>query len=64
MHLVRLRDGRRCVADIRELLSVRDGAYVTSSLYSYNMAEDVFETGEQPYGWKLRGHRADERLSS
>ncbi len=64
VHLVRLRDGRRCVAEIRELLSVRDGAYVTSSLYSYNIAEDAFESGEQPYGWKLWGHRSDERLSN
>lgn len=59
VHLERLRDGRRLVADIRELLSVRDGAYVTSSLFHYNFETDAFEAGEQPYGWKLGGRRYD-----
>lgn len=57
VHLVRLRDGRRCVAEIRELLSVRDGSYVTSCLHRYDISADAFEAVEQPYGWKLCGHR-------
>lgn len=60
VHLVRLRDGRRCVAEIRELLTVRDGGYVTSCLYQYNMSNDTFETVEKPYGWKLSGRRLND----
>lgn len=61
VHLVRLRDGRRVVGEIRELLAVRDGAYVTTSLFSYDMETDSFNVGEQPFGWKIGGRRMDDR---
>lgn len=59
VHLMRQRNGRRCIAEIREVLSVRDGAYVTSPLFRYNLETDDFEmVASHPSGWKLSGRRS------
>lgn len=42
IHVGRLRDGRRKITEIHEIVGVQDGHYVIQELFSYNPSQDEF----------------------
>ncbi|MDF3866417.1 type 4b pilus Flp biogenesis ATPase TadA [Pseudomonas denitrificans (nom. rej.)] len=55
VQITRLSNGRRCVSEILEVLEVRDGVYVTNSLFSLDRrGTGQFVRAAQPGGIKFR----------
>lgn len=55
VQITRLSNGRRCVSEILEVLEVRDGVYVTNSLFSLDRrGTGQFVRTAQPSGLKFR----------
>lgn len=55
VQITRLSNGRRCVSEILEVLEVRDGVYVTNSLFSLDRrGSGQFVRTAQPSGVKFR----------
>lgn len=48
VQLVRLRDGTRCVSEVRELVAVRDGQFVTTVLYERDPENGRFIRRDDP----------------
>ncbi|AGA34143.1 Type II/IV secretion system ATP hydrolase TadA/VirB11/CpaF, TadA subfamily [Thioalkalivibrio nitratireducens DSM 14787] len=42
INIVRLPSGRRCISEVLELIELREGAYVTNTLFSYDRAQNRF----------------------
>lgn len=62
VQLTRLPDGRRCVAEILEVVGVRENTYVTNTLFKYDRRQGIFVREVlHPSSEKLRGvFRAEE----
>ncbi|MFR0693660.1 type 4b pilus Flp biogenesis ATPase TadA [Enterobacterales bacterium AE_CKDN230030158-1A_HGKHYDSX7] len=55
VQITRLANGRRCISEILEVLEVRDGVYVTNSLFSLDRrGSGSFVRTAQPSGLKFR----------
>lgn len=55
VQITRLSNGRRCISEILEVLEVRDGVYVTNSLFSLDRrGTGQFVRTAQPSGLKFR----------
>lgn len=55
VQITRLSNGRRCISEILEVLEVRDGVYVTNSLFSLDRrGSGQFVRTAQPSGLKFR----------
>ncbi len=64
IHLARLPNGRRCVAEIREMLPLRDGSYVTNELYRCNTDTGRFEAvSAHPVNAKLAASQASSSVN-
>lgn len=56
VHITRLPNGRRCVTEIQEVTGVRDGTYVTTTLFLYDKTNDDFKAMAPPTLDKLRAN--------